>query len=201
MKRTTILFLAVVISGMLLIGCGKQPTEKMNTAKSAVDAVIADGAEKYAPEDAKKLNDELTAALDEIKIQDGKMMKNYGKAEEMLAKVEAAATALKTSLPIKKEEAKNNALAAQEAAKTAIDDAKKLLSKAPKGKGSRADIEAMKADVNGLEDSLAEVQAAVDTEDYAVATEKSKSIQEKAAEVSSQITQAMEKVAMKTKTK
>jgi hypothetical protein len=201
MKRSIILFLAVVMAGMLLIGCGKQPTEKMNTAKSAVDAVIADGAEKYAPEDAKKLNDELTAALDEIKVQDGKMMKNYAKAEEMLAKVQADADALKTSLPMKKEEAKNNALAAQEAAKTALEDAKKLLSKAPKGKGSRADIEAMKADVKGLEDSLAEVQAAVDTEDYAAATEKAKSIQEKAAEVSSQITQAMEKVGTKTKTK
>ena len=201
MKRITILFLAFVMAGMLLVGCGKQPTEKMNAAKSVVDSVIADGAEKYAPEDAKKINDELTAALDEIKVQDGKMMKNYGKAEEMLAKVQADADALKTSLPMKKEEAKNNALAAQEGAKTAIEDAKKLLSKAPKGKGSRADIEAMKADVKGLEDSLGEVQASVNTEDYAAATEKAKSIQEKATEVSSQITQAMEKVAMKTKTK
>jgi len=198
MKRSTVLFLIVVMAGLLLIGCGKQPVEDINAAQAAVNAVIAEGAEKYAPEDAKMLNDELTAALDEIKVQDGKTMKNYGKAQEMLAKVKADAEALKTSLPVKKEEAKNNALTAQEAAKTAIEDAKKLLAKAPKGKGSRADIEAMKADVKGLEDSLVEVQAAVDAEDYATANAKAKSIQEKAAEVSSQITQAMEKVGVKT---
>lgn len=197
MKKSTSIFLVFVMASFLLIGCGKQPTEDINASKAAVDAVIAEGAEKYAPEDAKMLNDELTAALDEIKIQDGKMMKNYSKGQEMLAKVKADAEALKTSLPMKKEEAKNNALAAQEATKTAIEDAKKLLAKAPKGKGSRADIEAMKADVRGLEDSLAEVQAAIDAEDYAAATEKAESIKEKAIEVSSQVTQAMEKVGAK----
>jgi major membrane immunogen (membrane-anchored lipoprotein) len=74
MKKSTTIFLVVVMAGFLLIGCGKQPVEDMNAAKSAVDAVIAEGAEKYAPEDAKMLNDELTAAMDEIKVQDGKMM-------------------------------------------------------------------------------------------------------------------------------
>jgi methyl-accepting chemotaxis protein len=198
MKKSAVIFLVVVMAGLLLMGCGKQPTEDINAAKSAVDTVIAEGAEKYASEDAKLLNDELTAALDEIKIQDGKMMKNYGKAQEMLAKVKADAETLKSSLPMKKEEAKNNALVAQEAAKTAIEEARNLLSKAPKGKGSRADIEAMKADVKGLEDSLVDVQVAVNAEDYATATEKARSIQEKAAEVSSQVTQAMEKVGAKT---
>jgi len=198
MKKSTVIFLVFVMASFLLIGCGKQPTEAINASKSAVDAVIAEGAEKYAPEDAKMLTDKLTAALDEIKIQDGKTMKNYGKAQEMLATVKADAEALKTSLPMKKEEAKNNALAAQEAAKTAIEEAKKLLAKAPKGKGSRADIEAMKADVKGLEDSFVEVQAAVGAEDYATATEKAESIKEKAIEVSSQVTQAMEKVGAKT---
>jgi len=198
MKKSTIMVLVFVMAGLLLVGCGKQPAEEINAAKSAVDAVITEGAEKFAPEDAKKLNDDLTAALDEVKIQDSKTMKNYSKAQEMLAKVKADAEALRTNLPMKKEEAKNNALAAQEAAKTAIEEAKKLLAKAPKGKGSIADIEAMKADVKGLEDSLLEVQASVDSEDYAAASEKAKGIQEKAAEVSSQITQAMEKVGVKT---
>lgn len=198
MKKSIVIFMVFVMAGFLLAGCGKQPTEDMNAAKSAVDAVIAEGAEKYAPEDAKMLNEQMTAALEEISIQDSKVMKNYSKAQEMLVKVKADAEALKASLPMKKEEAKNSAIAAQEAAKTAIDEAKKLLAKAPKGKGSRADIEAMKADVKGLEDVIAEVQSAIDVEDYSVATEKAKSIQEKAAEVSSQITQAMEKVGAKT---
>jgi hypothetical protein len=200
MKHSTFKFM---VFGMLLIllfaGCSKQPTEDITAAKSSADALIAEGADKYAPEDMKRINDELTVAMDEVKTQDGKFMKNYGKAKEMLVKVKADAEALKSGLSVKKEEAKNNALDAQEAAKTAVKDAKTLLAKAPKGKGSKADIEAMKADLKGLEGSLADVQSAIDAEDYASATEKATSIKEKAAEVSSQVTKAMEKVGTKKK--
>ena len=84
-------------------------------------------------------------------------------------------------------------------AMTAVKDAKSLLSKAPRGKGSKADIEALKADLKGLEESLVEVKAAVEAEDYGAAIEKANSIKEKAAEVSTQITEAMGKVGAKTK--
>jgi hypothetical protein len=200
MKRITITFLICSMLAVLLVaGCAKQPTEEINAAKTAVDTVMAEGAQKYAPEDAKMVTDTMTAAMEEIKAQDGKTMKNYGKAKEMLAKAKADAEALKANLPMKKEEAKTNALAAQEAAKAAIQEAKALLAKAPKGKGSKADIEMLKADVKGLEDSLAEVQAALDGEDFGAAIEKANSIKEKSAEVSAQVTQAMEKVGAKTK--
>lgn len=195
LKYVTMAVLAVTI----LAGCSKQPTEEVNAAKSVVDSVITEGAEKYAPEEAKKINDDLAAAMTEIKAQDGKFFKNYSKAQEMLVKVQADATNLKAGLAAKKEEAKNNAAAAFEAAKVSIDEAKALLAKAPKGKGSQADIEAMKSDVKGLEESLAEVQASMDSEDYLAASEKSDGIKAKASEVSEQIKQAMEKVGAKKK--
>ncbi len=43
-------------------------------------------------------------------------------------------------IPARKEEAKNNAINAQNEAKAAFDAAKALLDKAPKGKGTKADI-------------------------------------------------------------
>ena len=122
------------------------------------------------------------------------MMKSYAKAKELLAQAKADAEELKVNLPMKKEDSKNNALAAQEAAKTALADAKAMLAKAPKGKGSRADIEAMRADLNGLEETLTEVQTAIDSEDYASANQTANSIMDKANEVSGQITSAIEKV-------
>ena len=173
----------------------------MNDAKAAVDAVIAEGAEKYAQVDAQKLNDDLAAAMAEITTQEGKMMKNYSKAKEALVKVKADADTLKAGLPAKKEEAKQSAITSQTDAKTAIDDAKALLAKAPKGKGSKADIEAMKADLKGLDESLPEVQKLIDTEDYSAAIEKANAIKEKAAGVSDQINQAMEKVGAKAEVK
>ena len=198
--KNTVKFLAVsMVMIFLLVGCAKLPTEEINAAKASVDAVVAEGAQKFAAEDAKKLNDTMQAAQDEIKVQDGKTFKDYAKTKELLAKVKADAETLKAGLAAKKEEAKKNAAVAQEAAKTSVTEAKALLAKAPKGKGSKADIEALKADLKGIEDSLAEIKTANDAEDYNVAIEKSKAIQDKAAAISDQIKKAMEKVGTKKK--
>ena len=195
MNRKTLTILALCLTAAIFIaGCAKQPTEEMNAAKTAVDAVIAEGAEKYAPEDIKKINDTLAEAMNEIKAQEDKTMKNYSKAKELLAQSKSDAETLKVNLPAKKEESKNNALSTQEAAKAALADAKAMLAKAPKGKGSRADIEAMRADLKGLEEALSEVQSAIDSEDYASANLMANSIMDKTNEVSAQITSAIEKV-------
>lgn len=196
--KNTLKFLALImVTIFLLVGCAKQPTEEINAAKASVDAVVAEGAQKFAAEDAKKLNDSMQAAQDEIKVQDGKTFKDYAKTKELLAKVKADAETLKAGLAAKKEEAKKNAAVAQEAAKASVAEAKTLLAKAPKGKGSKADIEALKADLKGIEDSLAEIKSANDSEDYNAAIEKSNAIKDKAAAISDQIKKAMEKVGTK----
>lgn len=193
MKKLLLSLTVALAMLVVLTSCAKQPTQEMNDTKAAIDAVIADGGEKYAKEDVKSLNDQLTAALDEVKVQDGKFFKNYDKAKEMLAKVKGSADSLKAEIPARKEKAKNDAMAALEAAKTAVGDAKTMLGKAPKGKGTKADIEAMRADIAGLEASLAEVQSLIDGEDYFAALDKANGAKDKAAEVSNQITAAMEK--------
>jgi len=198
--KSTLKYLALVMVLVFLIaGCAKQPTEEINAAKAAVDAVMAEGAQKFAAEDAKKINDSMQAVQDELKVQEGKTFKSYDKTKELLAKVKSDADALKAALPAKKEEAKKKATEAQDAAKAAVAEAKALLAKAPKGKGSKADIEALKADLKGIEDSLAEVKTASDAEDYNVVIEKADAIKGKAVAVSDQIKQAMEKVGAKKK--
>jgi hypothetical protein len=47
-----------------------------------------------------------------------------------------------------------------------VDAAKQALAKAPKGKGSAADLEAMNADVAGVEASLGEMDAAMNAGNY-----------------------------------
>ncbi|MBI5056430.1 MAG: hypothetical protein HZB61_07435 [Nitrospirae bacterium] len=193
MKRFLVTLTVVMAMLVVLTSCAKQPTEDMNASKASIDAVIAEGGEKYANAEVKQLNDELTAALDEVKVQDGKFFKNYDKAKEMLAKVKGSADALKAEIPARKEKAKNDATAALEAAKTAVNDAKTLLGKAPRGKGSKADIEALKADVAGLEASLTEVESMITSEDYFAAADKANAAKDKAAQVAEQINQAIAK--------
>jgi len=178
----------------LFTSCAKQPTQEINDTKAAVEAATKEGADVYAADELKKLNDDQTTALDEIATQDKKFFKKFGTAKEMLAKVKADAEALKATIPAKKEAAKNAALTAQQEARAALDEAKALLEKAPKGKGTKADIEAFTADLKGLEDSFPEVQAALDREDYFGASNTAATIKEKAAGVSEQIKQAIEKV-------
>ncbi len=195
--KTTLKYMTYGLFVMaILAGCAKQPTEYISAAQKAVEDAKGAGDAKYMPEDAKKIDENLTAAMNEIKAQDGKFFvtRSYDKAKQMLAQVKADAEKAKAAVPAKKEEAKNNAVTAQEAAKTSVKEAKALLAKAPVGKGARADIEALKGDVKGLEDSVPELQQLIDQEDYVVAADKAKAIKEKADGVSNQIKEAMEKV-------
>jgi hypothetical protein len=188
--------LVLVAAGIFAVaGCSSPPAQELDAAKASIQGAATAGAEKYAPEDLKKLNGQLAAANDEIKAQDEKWFKSYDKAKEMLTKVKADADSLKPTLAAKKDAAKNAAAAAQSAAKGAVDEAKSLLAKAPVGKDSRAEIEAMKADVKGLDEGLAEAEKLAASEDYTAAADKAKAISEKAVAVSDQVKQAMEKVA------
>ena len=194
MKHFTKFLVLGIFAVSLFTSCAKQPTEQIDAVKAAIAAAQAEGADVYAPEDLKKLNDSMQAAMDEITTQSKKFFKKYGPAKEMLAKVQAEADAVKAAIPAKKEAAKNAAIQAQTDAKTALDEAKALLDKAPKGKGTKADIEAMKADLAGLETSFAEIQTAVDSQDYFGASGKAATIKEKAMVISDQVKKAMEKV-------
>lgn len=193
MRMMKYLALALILL-TFLVACGKKPTTEIENTQNAVNAVISEGLGKYAPEDEKKLKDVLSAAMDEIKIQDSKTFKNYDKAKQLLAEVKKSAEEMRASLPAKKEQAKQNALSALESAKSAVNEAKSLLAKAPKGKGTAADIEALKADVKGLEESLAEVQGLIEKEEFGEAVTKANALKDKASGVTTQITQAIEKV-------
>jgi len=192
MKGLTKNLVLVLAIAVVLTGC-KQPTQLIDDAKAAIEDVTKAGADKYAADDLIKLNTDLTAALDEVNAQDKKFLKKFGTAKEMLTKLKADVDALKAALPAKIEAAKNAAIQLQSEAKAAIDEAKALLAKAPKGKGTAKDIEAMKAELTGAETAFAEIQTALDAQDYIGAADKAKSIKEKAAAVTSQVQAAIEK--------
>jgi hypothetical protein len=196
MKKLSKYFVCGLLVVFVLAGCAKQPTDDMNAAQKALEDLKAAGGEKYIPEESKKVADALAAAQEEIKTQDGKffLTRSYDKAKQMLAQVITDSEKVKGDVAAKKEEAKNNALAAQEAATASVKEAAALLAKAPMGKGSRADIEALKGDLKGLEDGLPELQQLIGQEDYLAVIDKAKAIQEKADAVSNQVKEAMQKV-------
>lgn len=198
MKRSKMFILSLVIMSLaLVVGCSKKPETVISDTKAAADAVVAEGGEKYAAEELKMLNDEMTAAMDEVKVQDEKFLKNYDKAAEMLTSVKTKAETLKAEIPARKEKAKNDAIAELDAAKAAVTEASDLLAKAPKGKGTMADIQALGADITGINESLAEVQSMIDGENYMEAAVRAGVARESAAAVSAQITEALAKTGKK----
>lgn len=195
MKKFLVLALALTLTAGVT-ACSKPPAEEIAAVKTAVDAVVAEGAEKYAPEEFKALQDSMTAAMEEVKAQEGKMFgAKYDTAKELLAQVQTSATTVKEQAVVAREAMSTEVVAAKEATVAALAELQALLAAAPVGKGSEADLEAMRADVAGLETSLQEVQPLIDAGDFAGAKEKAEAIQAKVAEITAEIHSAQAKVA------
>jgi hypothetical protein len=198
MKQLFRLLIIGLIGAFVLAGCAKAPTQEMNDAKAAIEAVNNADSQTYAKDELAKVQSDLDAANAEVKTQDAKFLfKNFDKAKQMLAAVKTEADNVKAVAAQKKEAAKQAAIAAQGEAKAAIDAANALLAQAPTGKETKADIEAFKADLTGLSDSLAGLQQSIDQEKYADASANAATIKGKATDVSNQITAALEKVKAK----
>lgn len=195
--------LMAVLVGLAMVAtlsaCGKPPVEEINATKAAVEAAAGEGAAKYVADDYKKVNDELNAALAEVKVQEEKWFKNFDKSKQLLATAKADAEALKAKTVTVKEQLKQQAAADLAAAQTAVAEASALVAKAPKGKGTAADIEQMKADVAGLEAALAGIQPQIDAGDYVEASGNAVAIKDKAAALAAEVQAVIEKMGKKRK--
>jgi hypothetical protein len=173
--------------GLLVVfslACSREPVQEINAAKSAVDAAMSEGAEKYSPAEARKVDDELAAAVAEVNGQDGRLLKDYKKSKEMLAEVKSDAEAMKAGLAAKKQEAKKRALDALEAAASTVKEAEALLSKTAQSGKTNEDLDALNVDAKGLDGDLLELKNLIDTEDYTTAIEKAGAVKRGAAALS-----------------
>lgn len=194
MKKMSVLLLALTLTAGVT-ACSKPPAEEIAAVKTAVDAVVAEGAEKYAPEEYKALQDAMTAAMEEVKVQEGKMFGGkYDKAKELLAQVQTSAATVKETAVAAREAMATEVVTVKEAAVAGVAGLQSLVAAAPVGKGSEADLEAIRADVAGLETSLQEIQPLIDAGDFAGAKEKADAIQAKVAEITAEIQTAQSMV-------
>ncbi len=162
MKRISVLS---VLAGVALFtaACAKEPTEALTAAKTALEAAKTAEASDYAPE-ALAAAETAQAALEaELKAQGEKfaLTRSYTKAAELATAATAAAESAATAAAAGKEAMKVEATALVAGVRAAVETTKQVLAKAPKGKGSAADLEAMNADVAAVETSLPDMDAAL----------------------------------------
>jgi len=150
-----------VAATFMLTACAAPPKVEIDAAKAALDSAATAGATEYAP-DALKAAEDAQAALDaELKAQEGKWFPSYTKATELATAAKSAGEKAVADAAAGKEKAKADATTAIEEAKGLLAEAQALLDKAPKGKGTAADIEAMKTDLTNAGATIAEAETSL----------------------------------------
>jgi len=156
---------------------------------------VNEGSEKYAAEDSRKVAEAMAAAMEEIRIQESRLFKNYEKANQMLAQVKTDAEALKVKAASEKERLMKQAMADMAMAQRAYAEARDLLDNVPVAMGTAPELEALEAGVAELEAALQEMQPMFDAGEYLLLSEKALDINEKAAALSDEIRTAVDKLA------
>jgi hypothetical protein len=200
-KRIAVVF--VVFALLAFVSCAKPPEQEIQKANSAIEAARTTEAEEYAPDAFQVAMDTLNAANAAKTEADGKfaLFRSYGKAKELFVRAEGLANEAATVAQTEKERVKAEVTELITQAQTVLDSANAALKKAPKGKGSKADIELIKNDLAAAQAGFDEGKADFDAGKYKAAKAKIEAAMQKAQAVINEIEQAkakkMEKAAPK----
>jgi hypothetical protein len=183
----------VMVLGLAVtvVGCGSAPTADIDAATTAITAAGTAGAADYAAPSLKEAEDAKAALDAELKAQEGKWFKSYDKAKELAVAAKAAGEKAASDAAAGKEKAKADATQGIADAKAALTEAQGLLDKAPKGKGSAADIAAMKTDLTTAATTITEAEAALGNMNYLDAKAKAESARNAATTVKTAVEEAM----------
>jgi hypothetical protein len=193
LKRISIVL--SVIALLLVVGCSKPPEMEMQNADSSMQAARAAEAESYSPQSYRAAMDALNAATAAKEEQDGKfaLFRSYGKVKEMYVQAQALADKAVTDAQTEKERVKGEVTAMMTEVQTALDDAAKAIDKAPKGKGSKADIEMFKADLATAQAGFADAKTQFDAGKFLTAKASLEAVKAKAGQIVADIAAAKAK--------
>jgi hypothetical protein len=148
--------LVLVLAPFYLIGCASPPEEQLAAAETALDEARQAEADVYSSEQYQEAQEDLQAAQAAIEAENEKssFSRDYAQAESLLEQALNKAQQARDSAPVQKQQARTDAESAQFEAENAIENARQELDNAPRGKGARADLEALNRDLLQAEASL-----------------------------------------------
>ncbi|MGD0101803.1 MAG: hypothetical protein ABSC60_15785, partial [Acidobacteriota bacterium] len=150
----------------------------------------------YAPDSLKTAEDTLAKATEEVQTQDGKssFSRDYKAASEFLKQAKDAAAKAQTDAQANKAKTKADAETLIAGLATQLADAKKALATAPKGKDTKAELEALQNDLKSADEAAAAASAAISQEKFMDALGQAKAAQAKADGVIEQVAAAKAKI-------
>ncbi len=172
MNRTVGLLLVFGLA--VLAGCASPPTEEIAASRAALESARAAEATDYAADSMSQAQDLMAQLDNELKVQEEKsrMFRSYDRVNELAAQVKQASEQAVSDAALGKQQARDEASALIAEVRATLEEVKTMLANAPRGKGSRADIVAMKADLAAVETGLAEIDTAFAAGKYADAIAK-----------------------------
>jgi len=162
----------LLVVAVLAVGCAKPPQQEIDVTKAALAAAEQAEAPKYAPEAWDKAQQAMNAVNAELEAQAAKfaLFRSYTKTKQLIADATNAANAAKEAGIAGKEKAKNEAQAAIDAVKTAVEGAKTALADLEKcrrkPKDLKKDLEMMKGNLDGYAAQVTEIEGAFGREDF-----------------------------------
>jgi len=194
MKLTNALKLPLLAVALVGAGCAKPPTEAVAGAKEALQKAVGAEAADYAPAELQQAQDAMASLDAELTAQEGRfaLTRTYEKAGQLATAARTAAESAATAAAAGREAARNEATIAIESLRASVDEVKLLLEQAPKGKGTAADLEAMKSDLAAIESSLGELDQSMGQGHFKDASVKARAALDSANTIKADITAAME---------
>lgn len=166
-----VLFIAVALASLWVIGCSKAPEAERDASQTALQTAQTAEAEQYASQTYQMALDTLNAAKAEQQKQDGKFsaFRSYGTARQMYASAQALADRAADEAKTAKEQVRVETMSLMNKADSALARAQAALDSAPKGKGSKADIAMIKADLGAIQQAYKEAADEFASGDYLTA--------------------------------
>ncbi len=191
MTRTIVAILAA-LTLVMVVGCSKPPEQEMTAATQAIDSAKMAEAQDYAPEAFRVATDTLNAAMALKKEADAKfaLFRSYGKSKAMYARAQALANEAATKAQAEKERVRLEVTDMMAQAKALLDSTDMALKKAPRGKGSKADIELIKTDLAAAVTTYDGAQADFNGGKYKAAKAKLEAMMQKCRMVMDEIDKA-----------
>lgn len=182
-----LLILSLVLGLATAVGCSKPPQADIDAANASIEAAKTAGAQDYASESLQAAEQAKQELDNELQAQQDKFFKSYTKAKELAANAKTAADKAAQDANTGKEAMRQEVGTSIQTARTELAAVRDELSKAPRGKGTAADLATLTADLDGVDASLNEAQAAYDGERFAEAKTKVEAANQTLATVKSDI--------------
>jgi len=196
MMRMGSIVVFTMVAALLFFGCASAPKEEIAATQTALQAAQTDDVRTYAPDSLKAAEDLMSKATAEVQTQDNKfaLSRDYKAASDLLKQAKDAAAKSQTDAQEAKTKAKADAEATIATLTTLLEDAKKALATAPKGKDTKAELEALQADLTAAGEASTAASQAMSQEKYADALAQANTAKTKATAIIDQVNAAKEKV-------